>query len=220
MEMKKDTLDTFSEELSEKTGLSPTRSKVLALIKLKKDKSEIAEYLDISPSTVQNHIQDIRNEIVNSEEILDITQNKKPHSDSLYEEFGGSLWIFKSGMRYVESDSITIEKKIYSSPKSGACLLVERKLVEAQGHSTENIKRTEFYDGNDIPQYLYREGKFNSYQVAALHSSFIANAGIDPTYAPSELVKDSVSIPDIPNEFQYQKQLFTTDSNGWIELVE
>lgn len=204
-----------AQNIAERTGLSPTRSKVLTLIKLHKEKDEIADLLDITPRTVQNHIQDLRNEIETATELIDISGQTHYDDTSLFKEFGGSLWMFRSGLRYEKNSDTTIEKKLYGS-YHGACLLVERETTENQGSITEERKRTEFYDGNDIPPYLFRQGQFQSYDIAVLHTAFVANAGIDPKYAPSEIVSENVQQSQDKNEFESAQELVESTDDGWI----
>lgn len=204
-----------AESLAERTGLSPTRSKVLVLIKLHKEKDEIADLLDITPRTVQNHIQDLRNEIETANELIDIAGRTHYEDSSLFKEFGGSLWMFRSGLEYEKNDDTTIEKKLYGS-YHGACLLIEREITERQGSITEERKRTEFYDGNDIPPYLFRRGQFQSYEVAALHTAFVANAGIDPKYSPSELLSNEQKESEQETSFEDVQDLVNSTDDGWI----
>jgi DNA-binding CsgD family transcriptional regulator len=210
-------MEKKANQIAERTGLSPTRSKVLTLIKLKKDKSEIADMLEVSKQTVQNHIQDIRSEVSFAQELIDIAGDTHYTDETVYKEFGGELWMFRSGMKYQKTEEKRIEKKIYGSP-NGSCLLIEREKVSSQGSLQEKRTRTEFYDGNDIPPHLLRKGQFDSYDVAALHTAFIANAGIDPKFPPSKLVSNSVSVPEVPNEFDYMNSLFESSSDGWVTL--
>lgn len=204
-------------EIAERTGLSPARSKVLVLIKLHKEIDEIADFLEISSRTVQNHIQDIRAEISNAEELTDIAGTAHYDDETLYKEFGGSLWMFRSGMQYEKNADTTIEKKLYGS-YHGACLLVERTITQDQGSVTEERKRTEFYDGNDIPPYLFGGGQYESYEIATLHTAFVANAGIDPKYAPSELVANKDDISYTEDEFAEVQEIVDETDDGWVSL--
>lgn len=200
--------ESVVDRLCETTRLSPTRAKVLALIKLHNDRDDIADILNISRNTVQNHIQDLRKEIDSAEEIVDIAGAAHYGDDTLYKEFGGALWVFRSGMRYQKNKNTHVEKKIYGSPY-GSCLMVEREISEKEGRIRETRERTEFYDGNDVPRSLYHKGKFDSFEVAELHVAFIENAGIDPVYSPSDLCSADAD----RDEFESVKE-----NNGWIEL--
>jgi hypothetical protein len=209
-----DDFESMVDNLCEHTNLPPTRAKVLALIKLRRGKSEIADILDISKSTVQNHIQDLRKEVRAAEELIDMAGtnhyssgkrtktapvlccsrhgNTYYESQNMFEEFGGELWCFRSGMRYHRNSDTSIEKKLYASP-NGSCLLVEREIVKKTGEITETRNRTEFYSGNDIPHHMFRKDKFDSPELAKLYVEFLENAGIDPIFSPSELCSTSLS---------------------------
>lgn len=206
------------ERLQERTSLPPTRTKVLALIKCQKSKSEIADLLGITERTVQNHIQDLRNEIEFAQELIDIAGRTHYDDSSLYKELGGALWMFRSGLRYEKNADTTIEKKIYGSPH-GACLLVEREITENQGSISEERKRTEFYEGNDIPPHLFRAGQYESYDLALLHIAFVAEAGIDPKYGPEELASDEVELPD-EDYFESVTELKQEADDGWVMLSD
>lgn len=204
--------DQYVESIQDQTRLSPTRAKVLVLMKLHNEKDEIADLLGIATKTVQNHIQDLRKELTAAEELIDIAGPTHYANNSLFKEFGGSMWMFRSGCRYEKNSDTRVEKKIYGSPH-GACLFVERTITEAQGSITEERTRTEFYDGNDIPPHLYHNNSYSSYEIAVLHTELLANAGIDPKYSPEELVRDSVSVSGEPTDI-------VTERNGWLTLVE
>lgn len=201
--------DSRVEELADRTGLSPQRAKVLALLKLRHSKDEIADILDVSPRTVQNHIQDLRAEIKAAQELYDIAGPAHYDDSDYYREFGGELWEFRSGIRYEVNEDKHVEKKIYGS-HHGTTLLVVREFESEQGTLTESRKRIEFYTGNDIPHYLMRKNKFDDAAITLLHVALIAGAGIDPIYSPDVVSKDSVSVPD---DFEIiQKVIDETDA--------
>lgn len=183
------------EQFAQTTGLSPQRARVLALLKAHKSKDEIADMLDVTQRTVQNHIQDIRAEVKAAQELYDMAGPTHYDDDDYHKEFGGPLWEKRSCITYRVNETTHIEKKVYGS-YYGSVLLVTRKYEQQQGTLTETRTRTEFYDGNDIPPHLFRENKFDDAVIALLHIALVAGAGIDPVYGPNEITNDSITIDD------------------------
>lgn len=192
MEMN-DELEYRIEQFADRTGLSPQRAKVLALLKAHQSKAEIADMLDVSTRTVQNHIQDLRAEISAAQELYDMAGPAHYDDDDYYREFGGPLWEHRSTITYAVSEDKQVEKKLYGS-YHGSVLLVTRDYEQQQGTLTEKRERTEFYDGNDVPPYLFRTNKFDDETIALLHIALVAGAGIDPVYGPDEITADDVTV--------------------------
>jgi len=209
MEISDKRLNEFSSIFQERTGLSPTRSKVLVLLKTHHSKEEIADRLQVTEQTVQNHIQDIRKEITFAEELTDIAGRTHYDNTSYFKEFAGSVWMFRAGLEYNRNEDTHIQKKLYGS-STGATLLVERETIQEQGSITETRTRTEFYSGNDVPPHLYRQNQFESYTIADLYTTFVATAGIDPKFAPSDLVQNFT-----PEE---QTDRVTVSDDGWVTI--
>lgn len=178
--------DFLVEELQDRTGLSPTRTKVLALIKMHKGKEQIADMLNITEKTVQNHIQDLRNELSNAEELLNIAGPTHYDNNTLYKEFGGALWIHEAYCKYTHNEDQYTTLTLYSS-SSDTYLLVKRTRTEGTGTLEEHKTRTEFYEGADVRTHLYGNKQYDNHMIAKIHTKFLENAGIDPKYSPEQL---------------------------------
>lgn len=198
-------LDEEIEQFAERLGLPPTRGRVLALLKARKSKAEIAEHLGVTEQTVQNHIQDLRSEIASAEELLDVAGRTHYGDSDLFREFGGSLWLFRTGLKYSKNEDTDIEKKLYGTPY-GEILLVEREVTEHHGKITESRTRTEFHSGSDLVPHLLRGRRFESVDIARLYTEFLARSGIDPKHDPSKLAEN-------PNDEQTRE---ISENDGWL----